>query len=233
MSPGSVTLFVPCYVDQLRPAAGIAAVETLESLGHTVEVREAAICCGQPFTNSGCVDEGRRATELWYERMDGGGPIVVLSSSCAVHLRHVRPRGSASSSLEIHEFCEFLSRYHGDRDGGRLERTICLHSSCHGIRDSRADRAAREVLGTISGLDAVQAERADECCGFGGSFSTAFPDLSVRMGEDRLDEIAVTDATEVTATDVSCLLHLEGIARAQGRSLVFRHIAEVVREALP
>ena len=96
-APKRVTLFVPCYVDRTRPTAGIAAVELLEQLGHTVEVRSSAYCCGQPFTNSGCSAEGQRSARHWYEQMTGAECVVVLSSSCTVQLRHLRPTAGGCS----------------------------------------------------------------------------------------------------------------------------------------
>lgn len=229
---GSVTLFVPCYVDQLRPEAGIACVGILESLGVAVDVRPQAICCGQPFANSGCVAEARSATDIWARHMRGAGTVVVPSSSCAVHLRHSVSDDRDSDVPEIFELCEFLERCFPDRPGGSLEGTVCLHSSCHGLRESSADGAARAALARVEGLEVKQAARSDECCGFGGSFSVTFPETSIRMGEDRLAEIDATVAAEVVATDMSCLLHLEGIARANGSRLRFRHIGELIADAL-
>ncbi|MEE9218295.1 MAG: (Fe-S)-binding protein [Acidobacteriota bacterium] len=255
-----VTLFVPCFVDQLRPRAGIAAVELLERLGHDVRVRPEVICCGQPFSNSGSEPEAQALARRWYAGMASEQTVVVLSSSCTVQLLHAR-RGWASGSEgrsvnagssgsaqarsangcsaealgtgpRVLEFCEFLDTRHPDTDFGRLERSICLHSSCHGLRDSDSDRHARAVLGRVAGLEVLRPGRPDECCGFGGTFATSFADLSVRMGRDRLSDILGTGAREVVATDLSCLLHLEGVARAGAEPLDFRHIAELLREAV-
>jgi L-lactate dehydrogenase complex protein LldE len=234
-----VTLFVPCYVDQLRPRAGVAAVELLERLGHRVEVRPDVVCCGQPFTNSGASEEGAALARRWYAGMASARAVVVLSSSCTVQLRHARrdagadagPAG-APEEPEVFELCEFLEARHPDGGLGRLERSVCLHSSCHGLRDSDADRHARALLGRVAGLNVLRPRRPDECCGFGGTFSTSFAALSVRMGEDRLNDILSTGAREVIATDLSCLLHLEGIAAARGERLTFRHVGEILREAL-
>ncbi len=233
----AVVLFVPCYVDQLAPAAGIAALEVLEKLADAVEIRPRAVCCGQPFTNSGCAEQGEQATSIWFREMQGCGRVVVLSSSCTVHLRHWQQhhpatQETATQETGVYEFCEFLEQFYPECPGGELERTVCLHSSCHGLRDSQANHSARAILARIKGLTTREAERADECCGFGGTFSTSYPELSVRMGSDRLQEIEATGVNEVVATDVSCLLHLQGIARSRGQSMVFRHIAEVLREAL-
>lgn len=238
-----IVLFVPCYVDALRPAAGIAAVGLLERLGHAVEVMPDVVCCGQPFGNSGQAEEAERLERRWYERMAGSRAVVVLSSSCTVHLRHApaaRRAGGESTSAadtadpapQVLELCEFLDSRHPERAFGRLERAVVLHSACHGLRDSDADAHARAVLGRIEGLALRRPSRCDECCGFGGTFSVSFPTLSVRMGEDRLSDLLATGAREIVATDLSCLLHLEGIAAARGDSVSFRHVSELLSEAL-
>lgn len=265
-----IVLFVPCYVDQLRPRAGIAALELLERLGHAVEVRPDVVCCGQPFSNSGQAREGEALARRWYEGMAGVRTAVILSSSCTVQLRHVRgalealaaparKEGTARASLataaadgraagagvgeagevrgggewpEVLELCEFLNRRHPERAFGRLRRAVALHSSCHGLRDSDADAHARAVLARVEGLTVLRPSRPDECCGFGGTFSISFPALSVRMGEDRLGDLVATGAREVVATDLSCLLHLEGIAGARGEKIAFRHVGEILREAV-
>ncbi len=247
--PEPVVLFVPCYVDALRPAAGIAAVGLLERLGHAVEVRPDVVCCGQPFGNSGQAAESEALARRWYERMSGPRTVVVLSSSCTVHLRHARPApraegesapeedaaragGARGPAPEVLELCEFLDSRHSQRSFGRLQRAVVLHSACHGLRDSDADAHARAVLGRIEGLSLRRPSRCDECCGFGGTFSVSFPSLSVRMGEDRLSDLLATGAREVVATDLSCLLHLQGIAAARGHEVSFRHVGEVLGEAL-
>lgn len=229
----SITLFVPCYVDWLAPAAAIAATRALERLGHRVDYRPHVVCCGQPLTNSGCAARGDRVARRWFERMAGEETVIVLSSSCTAQLWHAAARLGLPQARRpaVYEFCQFLARFHPETRFGRLQRTVCLHSACHGLREGDIDRQARAVLARIDGLRIVQAQRADECCGFGGTFSVSFPDLSVRMGEDRITEILRTGAVEVTATDLSCLLHLRGIAEAQRAPLAFRHIAELVDEA--
>ncbi len=236
--PRLVTLFVPCYVDQLRPEAGIAALELLEAHGFEVDVRLGAICCGQPFANAGYAEASRATSEHWLQAMSGAECVAVLASSCAVHLQRESrarpPRGADRGAPEppVLELMAFLARFAGAAPAGRWPRTVCLHSSCHGLRESDADRSSRALLARVQDLRVVRAERADECCGFGGGFSVEFPELSVRMGHDRLREIVLTGADEVVATDVSCLLHLEGIARAEGVRLEFRHVSELLRDAL-
>jgi L-lactate dehydrogenase complex protein LldE len=232
--PELVALFVPCYVDQLRPRAGVAAVELLEALGHEVRVLPEAVCCGQPFSNCGMEREGAALARRWHEAMAEERTAVVLSSSCTVQLRHHAPRPAAgpAPAIEVVELCEFLNRRHPQARFGRLERAVALHSSCHGLRDSDADAQARAVLARVEGLSLLRPRRAEECCGFGGTFSVSFSDLSLAMGEERLADLLGTGAREVVATDLSCLLHLEGIARARGEAISFRHVGEILREAM-
>jgi L-lactate dehydrogenase complex protein LldE len=196
-----------------------------------VRVRADVICCGQPFSNSGSGREGDYLARLWHERMAEEGCVVVLSSSCTVQLRHAAA-AVMRGGPEIREFCEFLDARHPAAGFGRLERTIALHSACHGLRDSDADARARAVLSRVAELRTLRPSRSEECCGFGGTFATSFPDLSVRMGEDRLNDLLATGAREVAATDLSCLLHLEGIAAARGKVIAFRHVAEILSEAM-
>lgn len=229
----ALTLFVPCYVDWLAPQAAVAAVRVLERLGHEVAYRPSVLCCGQPLTNAGAGEAGDRVSARWFQGMTDATTVVVLSSSCTTHLWHqAQHTYGPRSSPRVHEFCQFLDDAHPHVQFGRLQRTVCLHSACHGLREGDIDRHARSVLERIAGLTLVQTERADECCGFGGTFSVSFPDISVRMGEDRISEILRTGASEVTATDASCLLHLRGIAEARGARLTFRHIAELLDEAM-
>jgi L-lactate dehydrogenase complex protein LldE len=228
--PEPVALFVPCYVDPLRPRAGAAAVELLEALGHEVRVHPEAVCCGQPFSNCGMARDGEALARRWHEAMAGESTAVVLSSSCTVQLRHHPP--AAAGAPEVLELCEFLNVRHPQRRFGRLERAVALHSSCHGLRDSGADAHARELLARVEGLRLLRPRRCEECCGFGGTFSVAFSDLSLAMGEERLADLLATGAREVAATDLSCLIHLEGIARARAEGIAFRHVAEILREAM-
>ena len=223
-----LTLFVPCYVDYLHPQAGIAAVHLLESLGHEVRVRTQAVCCGQPLSNSGCQRQGSDVTQAWFRSHEDAGTVVVLSSSCTVHLTHNRPAGH---DLAVVEICEFLFD-HAEDISGHLETTVCLHSACHGLRGTGSDHAAKHLLSRIDGLSVVQAERAEECCGFGGTFSASFVNLSIAMGRDRLREIDRAGTRELVATDLSCLIHLRGIAVAQGGSMAIRHVVEVLHQAM-
>jgi L-lactate dehydrogenase complex protein LldE len=245
-----VALFVPCYVDQLRPAVGLAALDLLEAAGCEVDFRPQATCCGQPFLTAG---ESRHATRLARTFLEvfrdaDAEAVVVPSGSCVATVRgHLErltgDRDAAALAARTRELCDFLDELGA---GQRLPpprrafpRRVGLHSSCHALRElglgtpsetrdtPRADPAAR-LLAAIPGLTLVDLARRDECCGFGGVFAIEEAAVSSRMGRDRLEDHARGGAEIVASSDVSCLLHLEGLARRNGPPLPMLHVAEIL-----
>lgn len=245
-----IGLFIPCYVDQLRPEVGLATVRLLEGLGHTPVFPEAQTCCGQPFSTAGerahAARLGRRHAEI-FESFD---VVVTPSGSCAAHVRHQLPALDATARARAvagrtRELCEFLVETDALRGrSASLARRVALHASCHALRElhhgtpsetrsptATAEDPARRLLGGIEGLSLVALARRDECCGFGGVFAVEEAAVSCRMGLDRLADQAQAGAEVVTSTDVSCLLQLESLARLRTSPLVFRHVAELLADA--
>ncbi|MFO0688779.1 MAG: (Fe-S)-binding protein [Myxococcota bacterium] len=247
-----IGLFIPCYVDQLRPEVGLAVVRLLDALGLDFEFPEAQTCCGQPFMTAG---ERGHAGRLGRRHLDvfGGYDVVVTpSGSCAAHVRGHLPElvpGEPARALagRTRELCEFLLGTDALRGRtGRFPHRVGLHASCHALRALRHGRPSesretdparatpdptRALLASLSGLELVALERRDECCGFGGVFAVEQEAVSCRMGLDRLADHERAGAAVVTSSDVSCLLQLEGLARRRGSPLVFRHVAEILAEA--
>lgn len=239
-----VALFVPCFVDQFHPTAGVAAVEVLERLGWRVQVAAGAACCGQPPTNAGYHDAGDRllrAFEAAHRReVPADLPIVVLSGSCAFHLRtHLANEGTRA---RVHEFTAFLHDVAGldavASLGASTNARVAVHIGCHALRglglatpSERAGPAVDKVgavLAQVRDLEIAPLARADECCGFGGTFATGEPDVSVKMGRDRLRDLQVARAEAVVTTDLSCGLHLRSVADAAGAPLPIWHVAELL-----
>jgi L-lactate dehydrogenase complex protein LldE len=247
-----VALFAPCFVDQLYPRIAIAALHVLQRLGVEVEVPSAAACCGQPPANAGFEADAGDALDRFVRTFASYERVVVLSGSCALHIRnHAGARGAVGRSVAAAtmEFTGFLHDAIGvasvARLGGRLERRVAVHIGCHGLRGlglatpteiptHRVDKVSA-VLGAVAGVSFVRPSRPDECCGFGGTFAVAESAVSAKMGRDRLLDYASTDADAVVSTDPSCMMHLAGLARAQrGRTSVpFLHVAEFLAQALP
>ncbi len=243
-----VGLFVPCYVDQLAPGVAWASLRVLERAGCTVSYPERQTCCGQPFLNLGAAHEaarlGRRHLACFAD-VDAG---VCPSASCAATVRLRYPEIDVGTQGDLDrirrrtfELGEFLVRELGCSDlGAAFPHRVALLQSCHGLRDLKlgtpSEHAGGEaaagptevLLRGVRGLELVTPERPDECCGFGGAFSIEFPELSGRIGRDRLRALADTGADYVASTDTSCLLHLDGLRRRNGFGPRAIHLAEIL-----
>lgn len=248
----SAALFVPCYVDQFYPHVAIAALTVLERLGVQVDVPEGAACCGQPSANAGFGRDGHSTLERFVDVYAGYERIIVLSGSCAVHVRlhagevvaHGRRTDEAGARVaeRTTEFCSFLHDELGvdwlAGLGASYEGRVALHIGCHGLRGLGLASPSelqvppfdkvRALLGAVRGLEIVELTRPDECCGFGGTFAVGEPAVSVKMGRDRLRDFTSHGAQAVVSTDMSCLMHLDGLARRQRVGLPMFHVAEVL-----
>jgi L-lactate dehydrogenase complex protein LldE len=242
-----VGLFIPCYVDQLAPAVGEASVAVLERAGCTVDYDPAQTCCGQPFWNLGLANEAARLARAHLERFARHDAVVCPSASCVATVRRHYPSlgvGNDGPGRRVRERCfeltEFLVRELGRVElGARFPHKVALLASCHGLRELGLGRPSEAVGGplepgptekllrAVAGLDLCTPSR-DECCGFGGAFAVEFPELSGRIGRDRLADLAATGAEYVTATDTSCLLHLDGIRKRLGSGPKAIHVAEIL-----
>jgi L-lactate dehydrogenase complex protein LldE len=238
-----VALFVPCYVDQLWPDVGLAAAEVLEGHGVEVEFPEAQTCCGQPFANAGFPEPARALARRFVRVFGGYEHVVCPSGSCVAMVRHQYQKllgaQAGSGASRVRELCEFLVEVVGVRRApGRFPHRVGLHPSCHGLRElglaspserceARFDRVAA-LLGSLEGLELVTPARSDECCGFGGSFAVLEPDVSCRMGLDRLAAHEAAGAEVLTSVDASCLIHLRGLAERRGSPLRVMHVAEIL-----
>jgi len=245
-----VALFVPCYVDQLKPEVGLAALDLLEGAGFEVDFPERQTCCGQAFLTAGEVEHARRLGHRYAEVFADYDAIVTPSGSCAATIRRHLPAWQPGAAAErvaerTVELCAFLhSQAAPDSVRGRFPHRVGLHASCHALRELRlgtpsetreAARVdpARALLSQLDDIALVDLSRRDECCGFGGVFAVEEEAVSCRMGLDRLADHRRADAEVLTSTDVSCLLHLEGLARRRDMPLRVMHVAEILAEARP
>jgi L-lactate dehydrogenase complex protein LldE len=242
-----VALFVPCFVDQLFPRVAWASVTLLERLGCRVHFDAAQSCCGQPLLNAGSPDAARPLAEHFLEVFTGAQHIVAPSASCVAtvrrHYSHLLPDSAGlATASRVQELCEFVVGVLGvEKIAGRFPYRVGLHPSCHGLRElglgtaSERDIArcdpARLLLSSLDDIDLVAPGRPDECCGFGGTFAVSESAVSGMMGRDRVQAHRDAGAEVITATDVSCLAHLDGVARRQRAPLRTAHVAEILCEA--
>jgi L-lactate dehydrogenase complex protein LldE len=234
-----VGLFVTCLVDLLRPSIGFAAIKLLEDAGARVEVPESQTCCGQPAYNSGdCADakEIARAVIETFERFDY---VVAPSGSCAGMLKvhypslladdpafGARARDLADKSFELTScLVEVLGV---DRVKARFAANVTYHDSCSSLRELKVRDAPRRLLASVDGLALSEMEETEVCCGFGGTFSVKYPDISSAIAEAKVRNIVKSGAACLLAGDLGCLLQIAGKLSRDGSAVECRHVAEVL-----
>jgi L-lactate dehydrogenase complex protein LldE len=240
-----VGLFIPCYIDQLYPRVGIATVEVLEACGVHVHFPPAQTCCGQPMANTGCTAEARPLAERFLQIFKPYDFVVAPTGSCVAMVRlhyeeylHGRPEFD-KLKRSTYELCEFLTDVvQVERIEGRFPHRVGVHQSCHGLRELRlassselvgpAYNKARRLLEMLGGIEITTLMRPDECCGFGGTFAVNEEAVSCLMGRDRVADHEHAGTEVLTANDMSCLMHLEGLIRRAGKPMRVMHVAEIL-----
>ncbi|TWT62300.1 (Fe-S)-binding protein [Rubinisphaera italica] len=240
-----VALFVPCYIDQLYPNVAWATLELLEKLGCEVTIPDAPVCCGQPMANTGCWDDARPLAKSFIEQYDQYEYIVCPSGSCtSMIVNHYHDLVGEDAQyerirLKTFELCAFLT------DVLKVEKLdvsfphkVGLHQSCHGLRELQLGSCsevmgeefskARTLLEMVDGIELVDLTRKDECCGFGGTFAVSEEAVSCMMGNDRIHDHEHAGAEVITAGDMSCLMHLDGLIKRQKKPIRTMHIAEIL-----
>ncbi len=243
-----VALFIPCYIDQLYPQVAIATLELLEKLGVTVAFPIKQTCCGQPMANAGFEAMTKDVNELFIDNFNHFDFIVSPSGSCVLHIKHHLKSFSRQLEAEkiqtrIYELTEFLTdilKIKGLKS--RFPYTVGLHQSCHGQRGLMLSQMseivgapfskAEMLLNMVEGLRLVSLDRKDECCGFGGTFCVTEEAISVKMGKDRVKDHLAHGVEFITGSDMSCLMHLEGILRRQQSHVKVAHIAEILNATI-
>jgi len=235
-----ISLFVPCFVDQLLPQVAVDTVKVLRRIGYEVEFPEDQTCCGQPAFNMGYWDEARPCAERFVRVFKHAGVIVCPSGSCVTMVRTFYADLLAGSSLRddaiavasrTFELSEFLVKVAVvTQVGATFPHAVTYHASCHGLRELHLRDEPLQLLRQVKGLSLIEMARSEECCGFGGTFAAKFADISAAMGDSKAESVAATGAEFVTAIDPSCLLHLQGILgkrRAPARTI---HLASILAQ---
>lgn len=240
----TVGLFIPCYIDQFYPNAAIATLKLLQKLGVKVSYPLQQTCCGQPMANSGFEHLTTGCNTLFIDNFAEFDYIVSPSGSCVLHIKdHLHSDGQAekASSIrkKIYELTEFLTDIlKVEKLTARFPHKVGMHQSCHGQRGLMMSQMTelvappfskpRQLLNMVKDLELVELSRPDECCGFGGTFCVAEEAVSVKMGKDRVADHLNHGAQYITAADMSCLMHMEGILRRQNSQVKVLHIAEIL-----
>ncbi len=237
-----VLMMGTCLCDSLFDEAAKATVEVLEHLGVEVVFPADQTCCGQPAFNSGDWKSSRKVAKHCAKVFSGQLPVIVPSGSCAAMNFHGNllqfekdtPPNIASLARRTWEVFDFIVNGLGiGKWEGSLEKPtrIAFHASCH-TRGTPTPEAATRLLASIGNVELVDFGQQDQCCGFGGVFSVVFPHISSRMGSVKLDHILEANPDLLCAADMSCLMHLGGLAQSQGRNIPYLHAIEILRDAI-
>jgi len=235
-----VSLFVTCLVDQLWPSIGTSAVEVLRRAGCEVEFDQRQTCCGQPAFNTGYRTEARRLARRFIEVFEESkaDAIVSPSGSCTAMVHHFRElfaddeswraRAEALTS-RTHEFGSFLINVLGVDDvGASFRGRVTWHDACHGLRDLNVREEPRRLIRNVRGLEFVELASSEACCGFGGTFSVKYPEISVAILDNKIESIEKSGVRAVISGDASCLMQIGGRMSRQASPVLTMHLAELL-----
>jgi Fe-S oxidoreductase len=236
-----VALMVTCINDALFPEVGEAVVALLRRLGVDVDFPDAQTCCGQPMINTGYLDEAVPPLRSFVRAFEGYDAIVTPSGSCAGSARHqhaIVARRSGDPSLvaavertapRTYELSEFLLDVLGVTDvGAYFPHRVTYHPTCHSLRMLGVGDRPTRLLEAVRGLTLVDLPRAEECCGFGGTFAVKNADTSVAMAADKARHVRESGAEVLVAGDSSCLMNIDGVLARQQAGIRVVHLAEVL-----
>jgi len=233
-----VQLFIPCFIDQLYPQVAFNTVKILEKAGCSVAYNTQQTCCGQPAFNAGFWGESKDVCTKFVQDFEGVDYIVSPSASCAGFIRNnygklfennafQSPAKKVSS--QIFELSEFLVKILGITDlGASFNGKVTFHDSCAGLRECNIKTEPRALLSQVNGLELVEMNDTETCCGFGGSFAVKYDTISVAMADQKIDNAIATDAEYIISTDMSCLMHIDGRINHNGQQIKVIHLADIL-----
>lgn len=237
-----VDLFIPCFVDQLFPQTAFNMVKVLEKAGCTVNYNPDQTCCGQPAFNAGFRDESKNVCSKFLKDFSGTNYIVAPSASCVGFVKNYYMKMFENSSVHndlkdlqkrIFEFSDFMVNILKVEDlGAEFNAKATYHDSCAALRECKIKEEPRRLLSKVKGLQLLEMEDVETCCGFGGSFAVKFEPISIGMADQKVINAKNTGAECIISTDMSCLMHLDGYIKNKGIQLEVFHIADVLAAGL-
>ncbi len=234
-----ITLFIQCLVDSIYPQVGHSMVRLFERLGIQVDIPLNQTCCGQPAFNAGYRKVAAVAAKRFIEIFESAEVIVCPSGSCVDMVRHQYPllfkAGSAwqerarSVSQRTFELTQYLVDELGIEDvGAQFSGKVTYHDSCHLLRNLHVADQPRKLIANIRGAELIEMENSEKCCGFGGTFSVKYPDISTAILEEKVSNIIAAGVDTVMGCDISCLMNIQGMLNRRHSKIKTRHIAELL-----
>ena len=234
----NVQIFVPCFIDQLYPNVAFNMVRVLEKAGCTVTYNTNQTCCGQPAFNAGFWGEAKEVCEKFMNDFAGSDYIVAPSASCVGFVKNYYKKLYENSTKKeavnkladrIFELSDFLVNILKVEDfGATLNAKVTYHDSCAALRECGVKQEPRILLSKVKGLELVEMNDVETCCGFGGTFAVKFEPISIAMADQKIANATDTKAEYIISTDMSCLMHIDGCIKHKGSGLKVLHLADVL-----
>jgi L-lactate dehydrogenase complex protein LldE len=237
-----VDLFIPCFIDQLRPETAFNTIKVLEKAGCHVNYNVEQTCCGQAAFNAGFWDEAREVGVKFLSEVDINRYMVSPSASCVGMIRNSYDFLFQNSShhnrfrqlqKKIFELSEFLIDVMKVEDlGSMLTAKATYHDSCSALRECNIKSQPRKLLDKVQGLQIIEMKDCETCCGFGGSFAVKNEAISVAMTEQKVENAMATGAEYIISTDFSCLMQMDSFIKQKNLPIKTLHIADVLAQGL-
>ncbi|NDW18516.1 (Fe-S)-binding protein [Dysgonomonas sp. 216] len=244
-----VGLFIPCYVNAIYPEVGVATYKLLTHLGVDLDYPIDQTCCGQPMANAGFEDEALPLAKQFEKQFEKYDYIVAPSGSCVAFVKENYPRimekegHLCRTSGIIYDVCEFIHDIlKVDKLPGKFPHKVSVHNSCHGLRELHLSSPSelnipryskiKDLLSKVEGIEILEPQKVDECCGFGGMFAIEEQSVSVCMGQDKIKNHMATGAEYITGADSSCLMHMQGIIKREQHPIKVIHVIEILSAGL-
>jgi L-lactate dehydrogenase complex protein LldE len=235
----NVDAFIPCFIDQFFPETAKNFIEVLEQAGCAVNYNPEQTCCGQPAFNSGYWKEAGTVAKKFLADFDSAEKIIAPSASCTGFIKNYYSsifeedksnlEKSSRISKRVFEFTDFLVNHLKKVEFGAVfNHRVTFHDSCAGLREYGIKREPRVLLEHVKGLELVEMEKLDTCCGFGGTFAAKFHSISTAMTEQKVDCAIKTGAEYIVSTEASCLMSMDGYIRKQKLPIKTIHLADVL-----
>jgi L-lactate dehydrogenase complex protein LldE len=237
-----VDIFIPCFIDQVSPQTGISMVKILKKAGAKVFYNPKQTCCGQMALNGGFFDEAKAVAQKFINDFNNTRYVVGPSASCVGMVRnhypilfdnsayHLEARGLTK---RIFEFTDFLVNVMKIKDlKSEFIAKATIHDSCSALREYKLGNEPRILLSKVKGLEIVEMEHSDVCCGFGGTFSVKHEAISTAMAQQKVDNAMKTGAEYIISTEGSCLMHIQSYIDKNNLPIKTIHIADVLANNL-
>jgi L-lactate dehydrogenase complex protein LldE len=234
-----IQLFIPCFIDQLYPETGFNTLRVLEKAGCTVRYNTEQTCCGQPAFNSGYWDEATSLAQKFLNDFSAGTPIVSPSASCTGYSIHqfdkvlkdkpewlVKHHALKNSIYELSDFLVNVLKV--DDFGAVFPHKVTFHDSCSALREYGIKKEPRQLLSKVKGLELIEMNECETCCGFGGTFAVKNADISVAMAEKKVLNALETGAEYIVSTEASCLMNINGFINRHKLPVKGIHLADIL-----